>query len=83
MGHASFAAFLPGGRAARVLARLLTMFSGLTLEYEIELVLLAAAVQPLCLDSARSGGRLGWDSFLGESAGADDRRDVRYSIHAL
>ena len=83
LDRASFEAFLPGGSAARVLARLLSMFTGLTLEYEIELVLVAAAVQPISLDSTRPCGRLGWDTFLGETAGARDRRDVRYDIHSL
>jgi type VI secretion system protein ImpH len=83
LDRASFAGFLPGGKAARVLAKMLTMFTGLTLEYEIELVLRAADVEGVSLDSAREGGRLGWDTFLGDSAGALDRRDVRYDIHAM
>lgn len=82
LDRASFAAFLPGGSAARVLANMLTMFTGPTLEYEIELVLRAADVAGIRLDSARLGGQLGWDTFLGDSAGACDRRDVRYDIHA-
>jgi type VI secretion system protein ImpH len=83
LDRASFAGFLPGGKAARVLAKMLTMFTGLTLEYEIELVLRAADVEGVSLDSGRNGGRLGWDTFLGDSAGALDRRDVRYDIHAM
>ena len=83
LDRASFTSFLPGGKAARVLARLLTLFTGVTLEYEIELVLVAADVEPISLQSTRGGGRLGWDTFLGDSAGARDRRDVRYAIHAL
>jgi type VI secretion system protein ImpH len=79
----SFEAFLPGGKAARVLTQLLTMFTGVTLEYEVELVLRAADVRGISLHSARDGGRLGWDTFLGDSAGAHDRRDVRYDIHAM
>jgi type VI secretion system protein ImpH len=83
LDRTSFESFLPGGKAARVLAKLLTMFTGVTLEYEIELVLVAADVEPISLDSARSGGHLGWDSFLGETAGARDRRDVSYAIGTL
>jgi type VI secretion system protein ImpH len=83
LDRGSFESFLPGGKAARVLAKLLTMFTGLTLEYEIELVLVAADVQPISLKSARPCGRLGWDSFLGETAGARDRNDVRYDIHSF
>jgi type VI secretion system protein ImpH len=80
LDRAGFEDFLPGGKAARVLARLLTMFTGLTLEYEIELVLRAADVRGVSLAGERSGGRLGWDSFLGDSAGLRDRADVRYDI---
>ena len=83
LDRASFASFLPGGKAACVLARLLTMFTGVTLEYEIELVLVAADVEPIRLQSGRSCGRLGWDTFLGATAGAHDRHDVRYAIHDL
>ncbi len=81
--HASFETFLPGGKAARVLAKLLTMFTGLSLEYEVELVLRAADVHGVTLQSSRDGGRLGWDTFLGDSAGAADRRDVRYELQAM
>jgi len=83
LDRASFTSFLPGGKAAHVLARLLTLFTGVTFEYEIELVLVAADVEPISLQSSRSGGRLGWDTFLGATAGAHDRCDVRYAIHAL
>jgi len=83
LDRASFTSFLPGGKAAHVLARLLTLFTGVTLEYEIALVLVAADVEPIRMQSSRSNGRLGWDTFLGESAGARDRCDVRYAIHAL
>lgn len=82
LDRASFESFLPGGKAACVLAKLLTMFTGLTLEYEVELVLCAADVRGISLASQREGGRLGWDTFLGDSAGACDRTDVRYEIHA-
>lgn len=81
LGRAAFDAFLPGAPAARALARLLTMFTGLTLEVEIELVLRAADVHGICLDSGRSGGRLGWDSFLGTTG--RDRNDVRYTLNAV
>ena len=81
MARSCFEGFLPGGAAARALGRMLTMFTGLAFEYEIELVLRAADVQGVSLDPARSGGRLGWDTFLGDGAGAQDRRDVRYDIN--
>ncbi len=80
---AQFEGFLPGAKGARALKSLLTMFTGVVLEYEVEVVLLAAEVKGLTLDSGRSGGRLGWDAFLATQPQGDDRRDVRYDIHAL
>lgn len=81
--RASFNAFLPGGAAAKALEKMLTMFTGMTLEYEIELVLRAADVEGVTLDEPRAGGRLGWDSFLITGGEARDRADVRYEIHTL
>ncbi len=81
--HGDFDAFLPGGSAARALEKLLTMFTGFCLEYEVELVLRAADVQGTTLDPQRIGGRLGWDSFLITAGPSQDRADVRYDIHAL
>ena len=78
-----FDAFMPGRPAARGLESLLSLFTGVSLEYEVELVLRAAAVQGISLDSGRQGGRLGWDTFLVTGPQSRDRRDVRYQIHAL
>jgi type VI secretion system protein ImpH len=78
-----YEAFLPGGKAAAALKNMLTMFTGLSLEYEVQLLLRAADVQGACLDEERIGGRLGWDSFLVDGPQAHDRGDVRYEIHAL
>jgi type VI secretion system protein ImpH len=83
LDRASFDAFLPGGKAARALRSMLTMFTGVTLEYEVQLVLAANAVHGASLNEAGSGGRLGWDSFLVTGPQHQDRRDVRYEIHAL
>ncbi|MET3133000.1 type VI secretion system protein ImpH [Oxalobacteraceae bacterium GrIS 1.11] len=80
---AAYESFLPGGKAARALAKMLTMFTGLCLEYEVQLVLRAADVQGTTLDDGRSGGRLGWDSFLITGGHRQDRADVRYDLHAL
>jgi type VI secretion system protein ImpH len=78
----SFDAFLPGGKAARALKSMLTMFTGVTIEYEVQLVLRAEDVKGATL-SEGGGGRLGWDSFLITSAQSQDRKDVRYEIHAV
>jgi type VI secretion system protein ImpH len=78
-----YESFLPGGKAARALKNMLTMFTGLSLEYEVQLVLRAADVKGARLEENRVGGRLGWDSFVVEGVQTQDRADVRYEIHAL
>lgn len=83
MSGADFESFLPGGEAADALKKMLTMFTSLCLEYEVQLVLRAADVEGVRLTSTRSNGRLGWDSFLITGGAAIDRADVRYDIHAL
>ncbi len=83
MDLAAYESFLPGGRAARALESMLTMFTGLSLEYEVQLVLRAADVQGVQLTDDRVGGRLGWDGFLVEGPQQADRADVRYEIHSL
>lgn len=79
----AYESFLPGGRAARALESMLTMFTGLSLEYEVQLVLRAADVHGVTLSDERASGRLGWDGFLVEGPQLADRADVRYEIHSL
>jgi type VI secretion system protein ImpH len=80
---ASYESFLPGGRAARALGNMVTMFTGLSLEYEVQLVLRADEVRGSTLSGQRTaGGRLGWDGFLVDGPQRQDRADVRYEIHA-
>ncbi len=83
LDRASFDAFLPGGLAARALHAVLTLFTGVTLEYEVELVLRAADVREVSLSEGSSIGRLGWDAYLVEGAQTRHRRDVRYELNAL
>lgn len=80
---ASFSAFLPGGLAARALRSLVNMFTGVSLEYEVELVLLAADVRGVSLTAEPCGRRLGWDTYLVAGPQTNNRRDVRYEICAL
>jgi type VI secretion system protein ImpH len=77
-----FEQFLPGAKAAVALEKMLTMFTGFGLEYEVRLVLRAADVVGASLDSMREGGLLGWDTFLTTAPECNDRDDVRYDIHA-
>jgi len=81
LDHAGFTAFLPGGRAARALKSLVTMFTGVTLEYEVELVLRAADVRSVRMTPDQCIGRLGWDAYLVEGPQVCDRNDVHYGIH--
>ena len=78
LDRAGFNDFLPGGLAARALRSMLAMFTGLSLEYEVELVLLAADVRNVRLEG--NEGRLGWDAYLVEGLQTEDRRDVRYEL---
>jgi type VI secretion system protein ImpH len=82
LDHARFQRFLPGGAGARALASLLTMLSGVSLEYEVNLRLRKEDVTAACLTSARQTdrGRLGWDTFLQTREAGQDRVDVRYDI---
>ena len=83
LNRSEFETFLPGGVAAKSLEKMLTMFSSLCLEYEVQLILRQEDVQGTCLITERKGGRLGWDSFLMTEEAAQDRSDVQYEIHAL
>ncbi|MFL6674677.1 MAG: type VI secretion system baseplate subunit TssG [Massilia sp.] len=83
LDYASYNAFLPGGLAARALKSMLTMFTGVSLEYEVELVLRAADVQGVALVDGRNIGRLGWDTYLVTGPQTQDRNDVRYQLHAM
>jgi type VI secretion system protein ImpH len=79
LDHASFNAFLPGGLAARALKSMLAMFTGVSLEYEVELVLSAAGMRCASLDDGQAC-RLGWDAYLVTGPQTQDRNDVRYGI---
>jgi len=76
-----FDAFLPGASAALALASLVTMFTGVTLEYEVRLVLRAADVKAVAMTPGQRTGRLGWDAYLVDGPQSRDRQDVHYGIH--
>ncbi len=75
-----YEAFLPGGERAIALERMLTLLAGLTLEYEVSLVLKRAEVGPAMLGTS---GRLGWDAFLCTREATHDRADARYELHVI
>ena len=83
LDRARFDAFLPGGMAVRALKSLLSMFTGVSLAYEIELELRALDVRSAALHETGPAVRLGWDAFLVEGAQTANRRDVRDGLHVL
>lgn len=82
LSRQAFADFLPGGERAQALEKLLTMFGGMTFEYEVRLVLARESVTPSQLGE---GGevRLGWNSFLCTGPAAADRDDASYELHTI
>ena len=75
-----YEAFLPGGAQAVALERMLTLLAGITLEYEVKLVLKRTEVGASVLGE---GSRLGWDAFLCTRDAAEDRSDARYELHVI
>lgn len=89
LDRAAFQRFLPGAPGARALHKLLTLLTGVTLEYEVRLRLRKEDVRGLQLctrepEAAHDGtaGRLGWNVFLKTRPVLADREDVAYEIHA-
>ena len=79
--------FLPGAPGALALRELLTLVSGVSLEYEVRLIVRAAdvvgAVLPGTPQSIGAGPRLGWDSYLVTQPCTEDREEAAYDLHAL
>lgn len=78
-----FEKFLPREVAAKALEQMLKMLVGLTLEFEVQLILHADDVGSSDLSDHRTGGRLGWDTFLATQKQTHNRSDVRYTMNAL
>ena len=68
--------------AAKSLEKVLTMFTGLTIEYEVQLILRKEDVKPSKLGQADSAVTLGWNIFLTTQHAREDSSEVRYRIHA-
>lgn len=78
-----FARFLPREVAARALEQMLKMLVGLTLEFEVQLILRSEDVGNCDLSDYRTSGRLGWDTFLTTQKQTSHRSDARYTLNAL
>jgi type VI secretion system protein ImpH len=82
LDEAELRRFLPGAPGAIALRELLTLISGVSLEYEIRLCLRADAVSTVHLGHQPEGAaRLGWNSFLQSRPSARDRSEAGYDIH--
>ncbi|KQO91907.1 type VI secretion protein [Methylobacterium sp. Leaf90] len=75
---AEYEGLLPGERRCQMLADFVLFYLGEEFEWDVELSLPVAAVEPLCLGRF---GRLGYTSWIGKEAGAPGvthRRDARF-----
>ncbi|MGN6315456.1 type VI secretion system baseplate subunit TssG [Trinickia sp.] len=75
-----YEAFLPGESRAIALERMLTLLAGITIEYEVSLVLAREEVGTSCLGG---GARLGYDAFLCTREAEHDRDDARYELNVI
>lgn len=75
-----FTAFLPGGKKAHALEMLLTLLAGVTLEYEVRLILRKDDVVTTALGR---GNQLGLSTFMNTRSEQVDRDDARYELQAL
>jgi type VI secretion system protein ImpH len=79
-----FERFLPNAAGEVVLRKLLSLFAEQTVTYEIELILRAEEVRPVCLlGGAAPGARLGLDSFVLSGTVDGDRTDMRYDLSPM
>ncbi|WP_206951248.1 type VI secretion system baseplate subunit TssG [Trinickia acidisoli] len=75
-----YEAFLPGEARAIALERMLTLLAGITVEYEVSLVL---AREEVGASQLGAGARLGYDAFLCTRAAERDRDDARYELNVI
>lgn len=79
LDKAEFDQLLPGGAAARSLGKLLALMTGVTLEYEVQLILRRDCVRPAQL-AAESPTRLGLDGWMLTRPAIDHVRDACFEI---
>ena len=80
--RAQFREFFPGRAHAKALGKMLALLAGVTVEYEVRLILAKEAVRSLSLDPAQ-GSHLGWDSFVSTRPAEEDRSDTSYELQPL
>lgn len=77
-----FRAFFPGRAHAKALEKMLALLVGVTVEYEVRLILAKEEVRSVSLDQPQ-GSHLGWDSFLSTREAPLDRSDTSYELQPL
>lgn len=82
LSRSRFDDFLPGGNAAKALAKWLTLLTGACLEYEVRLTLRPEGIRGSCLRQDQCV-RLGWDSYVSSRPGTEARSDTCYTIPTL
>jgi type VI secretion system protein ImpH len=75
-----YEAFLPGEARAIALERMLTLLAGITIEYEVSLVL---AREEVGTSRLGAGARLGYDAFLCTREAERDRDDACYELNVI
>lgn len=80
--RSQFRAFFPGRAHAKALEKMLALLAGITVEYEVRLILAREDVRPVSLGESQ-GSHLGWDSFLSTRDAPLDRSDTSYELHPL
>lgn len=75
--------FLPGGNGARALKKMLAIFAGAPLRYEVRPVLRARDVTPLRMGGGDGpwGRRAGFDAFVFSGPSTVDRDDMFYELN--
>ena len=82
IASSQFNQFLPGAEAAEALKKWVTLLTGLTLEYHIQLVLKKESIRQISL-SGELGTRLGYDSYLCSEPSKQDRKGANYFINTI
>ena len=82
MSRQQFLSFLPYGKAARSLARLLALSLGQSFEYEVRLLLKKEDIFSAQLGNTQQPARLGWDTFLQTHSANQDSDDAMYELEA-
>lgn len=78
----AFVSFLPNGKAASELAKMLALTLGQSFEFEVRLVLKKEEIFPACLGNESQPARLGWDTFLLTQPASNDSSDAMYEVAA-